>query len=58
MLINLMNMVDKVVNEKYYGKIDTEKVDLGSLYYHYTIAFFHFFCLSFFLLEVIEVSNY
>ena len=26
-LISLMNMVDKVVNDKYYGKIDTEKVD-------------------------------
>ena len=27
-----MNMVDKVTNEKYYGKTDTEKVDLGRLY--------------------------
>ena len=34
-----MNMVDKVVNEKYYAKSDTEKVDLGRLYYLYTIAF-------------------
>ena len=54
-----MNMVDKVVNEKYYGKSDTEKVDLGRLYYLYTIAFYYYyFCLSFFLLEVSEVSNY
>ena len=37
-----MNMVDNVVNEKYYGKTDTEKVDLGRLYYLYTIAFFSF----------------
>ena len=53
-----MNMVDKVVNEKYYGKSDTEKVNLGRLYYLYTIAFFYYFCLSFFLLEVSKVSNY
>ena len=53
-----MNMVGKVENEKYYGKTDTEKVNLGRLYYLYTIAFFFFFCLSFFLLEVSEVSNY
>ena len=53
-----MNMVDKEVNEKYYGKTDTEYVELGRLYYLYTSAFFLFFCLSFFLLEVSEVSNY
>ena len=53
-----MNMVGKVVNEKYYRKTDTEKVDLGRLYYVYTIVFFLFFCLSFFLFEVSEVSNY
>ena len=48
-----MNMDDKVVNEKYYGRSDTEIVDLGRLYYLYTIAYFHYyFCLSFFLLEV------
>ena len=32
-LINIFNnTVDKIVNEKYYGKTDTEKVDLGRLY--------------------------
>ena len=40
------------------GITDLEKVDLGGLHYLYTIAFFVFFCLSFFLLEVSEVSNY
>ena len=46
-------MVDKVVKEKYYGKTDKEKVDLGDCTILYTIAsFFLFFCLSFFLLEV------
>ena len=46
-----MNMVEKVVNKKYYGKSDTEKVDLGRLYYLYTIAFFIivFVYLSFYL---------
>ena len=41
-----MNMFDKVVNDKYYGKIDTEKVGWRSLYYPYRIAFFVvvFFC--------------
>ena len=53
-----MNMVDKVVNEKYYGKTDTENIDLCRLYYLYTIAFFLFFCLPFLLLEVSEISNY
>ena len=54
-----MNMVDKVVNENYYGKSDTEKVDLSRLNYLYKIAFYYYyFCLSFFLLEVSEVSNY
>ena len=54
-----MNLVDKVVNGKYYGKSDTEKFDLGRLFYLHTIAFFIiFFYLSFFLLEVSEVSNY
>ena len=48
-----MNMVDKVINEKYYKKTDTEKVDWGRLYYLYTITFF----LSFFF-EVSEVLNY
>ena len=52
-----MDMVDKIVNKKYYGKTDMEKADLGRLYYLYTIAFF-FFCLYFFLLEVCEVLNY
>ena len=41
------------------GITDPEKVDLGGLHYLYTIGvFFVFFCLSFFLLEVSEVSNY
>ena len=53
-----MNMVEKVVNEKYYEKSDTEIVDLGRLYHLYTIAFFYYYCLSFFLLEVSEISNY
>ena len=34
------------------GITDPEKVDLGGLHYLYTIAFFLFFCLYFFLLEV------
>ena len=55
-LISLMMMVDKVVNEKYYGNIDKEKVDLGRLYYSDTIGVC--FGLSFFLLEVREVWNY
>ena len=41
-----MDMVDKVVNEKYYGKTDTEKVDLGR-FYLYKIAFFSFLLLIF-----------
>ena len=46
-----MNMVDKVVNEKYYGKTDKEKVNLGRLHYLYEIAsfFFSFVYLSFYL---------
>ena len=41
------------------GITDPEKVDLGGLHYLYTIGvFFVFFYLSFFLLEVSEVSNY
>ena len=45
-----MNMVDKVENEKYNGKTDTEKVNLGRLYYLYTIVFFFSFVyLSFYL---------
>ena len=40
------------------GITDTEKVDLGGLYYLYAIAFLLFFCLSFFLIEVSEVLNY
>ena len=46
-----MSVVDKVVNNKYYGKFDTEKVDCLRLHYLYTIAFF----LSFFLLKVMKV---
>ena len=45
-----MNMVDKVVNEKYYAKSDTEKVDLGRLYYLYTIAFLLLLLFSFIFL--------
>ena len=38
---------------------DPEKVDLGGLHYLYIIGgFLVFFCLSFFLFEVSEVSNY
>ena len=37
------------------GITDPEKVDLGGLHYLYTIGGF---LLSFFLLEVSEVSNY
>ena len=41
------------------GITDLEKVDLGGLHHLYTIGFFFvFYCLSFFLLEVSEVSNY
>ena len=52
-----MNIVDKVVKA---GISDTEKVDLGRLYYLYTIAFFIIiiFVYLLFLLEVSEVSNY
>ena len=39
------------------GKTDPEKVDLGGLHYLYTIGGFFCFLLSFFLLEVSEVSN-
>ena len=53
-----MNIVDKVFNENIIGITDPEKVDLGGLHYLYAIAFFLFFCLSFFLLEVSQVSNY
>ena len=53
-----MIMVDKVVNKKYYGNIDKEKVNLGRLYYPDTIVFCFFLDLSFFLLEVSEVWNY
>ena len=58
-----MDMVEKVVNEKYYGKSDTEKVDSGRLYYLYTNASFLIFLQTLifvyllFLLEVSEVSN-
>ena len=34
-----MNMVDKAVNNKYYGKIDTKKFAGSRLYYLYTITF-------------------
>ena len=46
-----MNMVENVVNEKYYGKTDTEKVDLGRLYYLFiqSLFFFTFVYLSFYL---------
>ena len=37
-----MDMGDKVVNDKNYGKVNTEKVDRRRLYYLYTIAFFFF----------------
>ena len=46
-------MVDKVVQEKYYEKTDTEKVDLGDCtIFIQSLHFFLFFCISFFLLEV------
>ena len=57
-LIFLMNMVVKIVNYKYYGKVNTEKVNRRRLYYLYTIGFFSFY---FFLLIVecqSRVSNY
>ena len=34
-----MNIVDKMLIEKYYGKIDTEEVDLSRLHYLYINAF-------------------
>ena len=49
-----MNMVDKVVNDNYYGKIDTEKVGWRRLYYLYAIFFFIH---SFLFLELSGVSN-
>ena len=48
-------MVDKVVNDKYYGKVNKEKFDRRRLYFPYTIAFFSF---SFMLLTVSVVLNY
>ena len=47
-----MNMVDKVVNDKYYRKVNTEKLIYASLYN----GFFGYF--SFFLLIVGRVSTY
>ena len=44
--MSLMNVVDKVFHDKYYGKVDTEKVDWLRLYYLYTIAFFFLFTYS------------
>ena len=37
-----MNMAEKVVNDEYYGKIDTKYIGGRSLYCPYTIAFFFF----------------
>ena len=37
-----MNMVGNVVNDKYYGNVNMEKVNRRKLYYLYTIAFFSF----------------
>ena len=42
-----MNMVDKVVSDKYYGKVNTEKVDGHRVYYFYTIVFFFFFLFTY-----------
>ena len=50
-----MKMIDKVVNDKYYGQIDTENNDWRRLTYFYIIAFLPF---PFFLLTVSGVSNY
>ena len=44
-----MNMVDKVENEEYYGKTDTEEVDLRRLYNLYKITLFSFVFLPFYL---------
>ena len=44
-----MNMAEKVVNDEYYGKIDTKNIGGRSLYYPYTIAFFFCFCFCFYL---------
>ena len=49
-----MKMIDKVVNDKYYGKIDTENTDWRRMYF-YLIAFLSF---PFFSLTVSGVSNY
>ena len=42
-----MNMVEKVVNDKYYRKFNTENVNWRKLYYLYTIAFLFFFLLTY-----------
>ena len=44
-----MNMAEKVVNDEYYGKIDTKYIGGRSLCYPYTIAFFVFVLFCFYL---------
>ena len=52
-----MNMAERYLVKNIMGITDSEKVALGGLHYLCTIAFFLFFCLSFFLIEVSKVSN-
>ena len=46
--ISLMNMAGQVFHKKYLGVTDAEKVEIGGLYYLYTIAFFSFLLFIFF----------
>ena len=54
-----MKWLTRQLTKNITGITDTKKVDLGRLYYLYTITLcFLFFSLSFFLLELSELSNY
>ena len=54
-----MKLLTRQLTKNITGITDTKKVDLGRLYYLYTITLcFLFFSLSFFLLELSELSNY
>ena len=51
-----MSIADKVVNDKYYGKVNTEKSIGGSLHNRFFFVFC-FCCFSFFLLIVNRMSH-
>ena len=52
-----MNMVDKVENDKYYGNVNTERVDRRRLYYLYRMAFFSFFFLFTYSKHSVDLLN-